>query len=284
MKLIVLLTALITWSFEPSAFAVELSSNEVCRTVAAHKENAVLLTEHKDQIVKHIQLGDFDFSDKASTNDFIPSTQRFKLIVRPANIVLEDFCSMSVCIEKNATRSTCPNSNEYLVTFQINPTKFGSGKFDSEIDLHLFNKKEQLPVDESFHLDFERKVKGVLHMPYAEIVQRGENSNNIIQLIKGNDQHVDLELINSGNKPLKIGKWDQLDQSDGTLSLDSSACQNITLPPGSICRLSLRNPSRKPVTSKYLYWFNHYYENGLNISLYLTPRHDGTIDYNIKNN
>lgn len=284
MKIIVLFAALIVCSAQTSAFCAELSSREVCRIVADHKENAVLLTEKKDQIVTNIQLGDFDFSNKAGVGDFISSTQKFKMIVRPANFVLNEFCSLSVCIEKKEIRSTCPNSNEYLVTFQINPRKFNSGRFDSEIEFQLFNKKEQLPAEESFHLNFESKVTGQLHMPNAEIVQHGDISGKIIQLLKGNAQEVDLELINSGNKPLKIGNWDRMDQSDGTLSLDAPSCQNITLVPGATCKLSLRNPSKKPIASNYLYWFNHYYEDGLNISLYLTPRHDGTIDYNIKNN
>jgi len=268
---------------QSSAISAELSDKEICRNVAAYKENAVLLTENKDQIVKDIQLGDFDFTNKAEAGDFVPSKQKFRLIVRPANIILEEFCSLSVCIERKEIRPTCKNSNEYLVNFQINPRKFNSGKFESEVDFRLFDKKEQLPVEESFHLNFINKITGLLHMPNAEISQHDDYSNNIIQLFKGSDQKVDLELINNGNAPLKLGMWDRMDLSEGILSLDASACQNIALAPGEACKLSLRNPSKKPVTSKYLYWFNHYYSDDLNISLYLTPRQNGSIDYNIKN-
>lgn len=283
MKILALLTALTACTIQTVAFSAELTDKEVCNTVSAHKENAVLLAEKKNQIVKDIQLGDFDFSNKAQWGDYIPSAQKYRLIVRPSNIALEEFCSLSICVERKEIRPACPNSNEYLITFQVNPRKFGSGQFDSEIDLRLINKKEQLPVEESFHFNFERKITGLLRMPNAEIVQNSDYSNKIIQLLKGSDQKIDLELLNSGNAPLKIGNWDRMDQSEGTLSLDASTCQNVVLAPGATCKLSLSNPSRKAVSSKYLYWFNHYYEDGLNISLYLTPRRDGSIDYNIKN-
>jgi hypothetical protein len=276
-------TALFSCSVHHPAYSVELSKQEICSFVASSKAVAVLLNESRDKILTDFQVGEFDFSDKSKWNDLIPSAKKFRLIVRPANIHLKDECSLSSCVAKVEVKPICPNSREYFVTLQLNPRKFGPGPFESEFDLRLFDKKTELPVEASMKLNFAQKMVGFFYMPTASIIQRPETSNKISQLLKGTEAKVDLELINNGNRTLNLGKWDKMDLSEGTIALDSTECQNITLAPGALCKLSLSNPSKRPVTETYHYWFNHYYKEDANISLYLTPRWNGSIDYNVKN-
>lgn len=265
------------------ASSAETSKNELCKFIADHNGSAVLLAANGERIVEGIELGEFDFSDKSKWGDFIPSTKKFRMIVKPKSIILEESCSLSQCIDLKEVTPTCPNSREYMVGFQINPRKFGPGKFNSEIEFSLFNKKDQYPVDERFKYHFETRITGNFRMSSAEIIQRQATSESVIKLMKGENKRVKLELANRGNSQLNLGKWASDEDGSGPLTLDASECQNISLPSGGTCNLFLQNTSKIPVTEKYVSWHNLYYKEVPNISLYLTPRHDGSIDYNIKN-
>ncbi len=264
--------------------AAETSKNELCRLVVGSKGSAFLLTETGERVVNEIELGEFDFSDKSQWGDLIPSAKKFRMLVNPKTIILNESCSLSACVDRKEVNPTCPNSREYVVTFQLNPRKFTAGKFNSDIEFSLFNSKDQYPIDERFKINFGQKITGTFRMAFAEIIQRQDTSDRIVKLLKGGNNQVKLELTNRGNSPLNLGKWVSDDAGSGRLNLDSSECQNISLPSGGTCNLFLQNPSKEPIPEKYVSWHNAYYKEVTNISFYLTPRHDGTIDYNIKNN
>jgi hypothetical protein len=266
-----------------NSFSAEPSDREICRIVSAQKPSAALLTEHGERVTDNVQLGEIDFSGESRSSEFVSSANKFRLITKPYDIILEDSCSMSDCLVRTEVPSRCPDSREYLITFQLNPGKYGPGKFSSEIDFRLLSKKHGTPLADSIQFSFNRRISGIIHMPNAEILQQADVSESIAKLLAGGEEKVSLKLTNRGDRALILGKWDYLDNSEKSIALDASSCQDITLSPGAVCNLVIHNSMRKPVESKYLYWPNRYYNGDTNISLYLTPRRNGSIDYNIKN-
>jgi hypothetical protein len=262
-------------------WAANISLQKICNSVAGQNGNAVLLQDGK--VAKGIKLGEFDFSNKRKSGDFIPSTGKFILIVGPRDFVLEESCSLSKCVDKKEIRPRCRNSHEYKVTFRFNPRKFRPGNFESDIDFDLTNKKEQLPVDERFKFHFNKKAIGMFRMSFAEIVEDVDTSNKIVQLFEVGKDPVRLELINRGNSHLNIGTWSTPDDEIPPLTLNSSACQSTSIPPGGRCNLVLENSSKTSIPLTHMTWHNHFNNEVQNISLILSPRSDGTVNYSIRN-
>ena len=284
MKLSASLFVLLMLTLHNCSYSANLSKQEICKAVAKHKENAVLLTERPTSFANSFSLGEFDFSDKSEAPDFIESTQKFRIIVRPKSFVLDEDCSMSVCTDRVEVPPQCPNSREYLVNLRVNPRKFAAGRFDSMIYLRIFDEKHGSAVGDSFNLSFKNTISGVIQMPHAEIIQNKDVSNALSDLLKGKQRSVFLELINNGNRPLILGKWDKDERIGGSLTLNASECEDKKLDPGTLCKLELANPSGKPATGNYLFWENHFYKEPLNITLYLSRQLTEDVEYNIKNN
>jgi len=284
MKTLALLTALTACTLQSVSFSAELTGKEVCKTVAKFKENAVLLTDKPSAFVNKFSLGEFDFSDKSEAPDFIPSAQQFRIILHPKNFVLDEDCSMSVCIDRVEVTPQCPNSREYLVNLRVNPRKFASGQFDSTVYLRILDEIHGSSVSHSFNFSFKNQMSGFIHMPHAEIKQDRDVSGAIYDLLNGKKGSAFVELLNNGDRPLSLGKWDKNERIGGSLILNASECEDKILNAGSFCRLVLTNPSGKPVMGNYLFWENHFYKEPLNIILYLSRQLDGEVEYNVKNN
>lgn len=266
-----------------SAFSAKLSKSELCSFVASQKQHAVLLTEDGGKMLQEIQLGEFDLSDKRSWRDFIPSQNKFRLILKPKRIVFENMCSMADCVDAEAVRPTCPDTREYIVTFSVNPWKMGPGEFDHEFSFWLLDKKEQYRVDDDVKYAFDRNAKGVHRMGFGTIIQRKGTAERIKKLLEGGSGSVTFDLLNTGNSPLELGHWAPMDDSVGPLRLDSSGCSQIKLPPGGICKLVLDNPTRIPMTLKYAIWQNILDKDLLALNFYLSPGYSNAVDYDIKN-
>lgn len=266
-----------------SAWAAKLSKKELCSFVASQKTHAVLLTQDGEKVLQDVQLGDFDMSDKRDWRDFIPSRNKFKLIIKPKRIVLENFCSMADRVEAEAVRPTCADTREYIVTFSLNPRKFGPGEFDHEFNFWLLDTKEQDRVDEEIKYAFDKNGKGVFRMGFGTITQRKGTSERIMKLLNGDSGPVTIDLLNIGNSPLELGNWQAMDGGTGSLTLDSSSCSQIKLPPGEICKLVLDNPTRTPVKLQYLTWHNALEKDVWAVSFVLNATSTKTIEYYIKN-
>lgn len=269
-----------------SAWAAKLSKKELCAFVASQKMHAVLLTQDGEKVLQDIQYGEFDMSDKRDWQDFIPSRNKFKLIIKPKRIVLENFCSMADCVEAEAVRPTCADTREYIVTFSLNPRKFGPGEFDHEFNFWLLDTKEQHRVDEEIKYAFDKNGKGVFHMGFGTITQRKGTHERIMNLLNGDTGPVTIDLLNIGNSPLELGSWEAMEGGTGSLRLNASGCSQIKLPPGGICKLVLDNPTRTPVTSNYFMWHNALEKDVWSVSFLLnaTFTFTKTIEYYIKNN
>ncbi|MGW8391023.1 hypothetical protein [Pseudoduganella sp. HUAS MS19] len=266
-----------------STVSAGLSKQEICRTVEKHKETATFLTEQGDKFVTDLQLGAFDFSDR-NGGDFITSKIKYRLIIRPRSIQLKEECSLATCTEPVSVPPTCPGSREYLVTFAVNPRKFVAGDFDMTIDLRLFDSKYEAWVHDSSPLSPERKIYGKFHMPWAELLKPKSNSGEVADLVHGKRRTVELELVNNGNLPLRLRDWDREYVEDETITLDAAGCKNIALDPGSTCKVTLRNESGKEAKIKYISWKSSSSDENAIVSLYLAPKPNGMVDYNVKNN
>ncbi|XLZ71972.1 hypothetical protein ABT364_08380 [Massilia sp. SR12] len=265
------------------AFAAKLPKHELCSFVASQKNHAVLLTEDGDRMLKEIELGEIDMSNKRDWRDFVPSRKKFRLIIKPKRIVLEDFCSLADCIEAEAVRPTCTDTREYIITFSLNPRKFGAGELDHEADFRLLDVKEQLPVDKDMTYAFDRNAKGVFRMGFGTMIERKGTSERILNLLRGGSGPVTFDLLNTGNSPLELGNWQAMDGGTGSLTLDSSGCSRITVPPGGICKLILDNPTRTPMALKYISWHNALENDIQTVSFALKSNSTGPIGYYIKN-
>jgi hypothetical protein len=282
----------LSWSILFLLFAIqhthslgaELSKKEICQGVHKRKNNVVLLNGESRTFANEFYLGEFYFVDKDKTPEFIPSSEKYTMIMASKRFVLEEDCSLSVCIDRAEVKPLCPNSREYQLSFRVNPAKFPPGKFSSDVFLRLYDENDGFDASSALNLSFLSKISGSFNMPRAEIVQQPETSTAISGLLNGNIGRTTLELTNSGNRPLKLGKWDGVDRVDGALALDSSECENRVLNAGDSCKMDVRNSSGKRATTNYVFWENHHYKEATNITLYFTRRLGGELDYNIKNN
>jgi hypothetical protein len=257
---------------------------EICRAVAKHKESATFLTEQGDKIVTSLQLGEFDFSDRRSEGDFIPSKIKYRLILRPRSILLEDDCSLATCTERVEVRATCPGSREYLVKVSVNPRKFIAGDFDTDIYFRLFDSKYGYMVEDSSPLAPQRTIYGKFHMPWAELLKSADVADEVAGLVHGRRSRVELTLINKGNRPLKLRNWDYEVGDDKTIALDPAGCKETALVPGATCKVALTNVSGKAATGKYMSLKSASVDEDAIVSIYLVPQQNGKVDYNVKNN
>lgn len=268
-----------------SAWAAKLSKKELCSFVASQKMHAVLLTQDGERVLQNIQYGEFDMSDKRDWQDFVPSRNKFRLIIKPKRVVLESSNSMADHIEAEAVQPTCADTREYIITFNFNPRKFGPGEFGYEPIFWLLDTKEQYRVDEEITYAFDKNGKGVFRMGFGTITQRKGTSERIMKLLNGDSGPVTIDLLNIGNSPLELGAWEPMEGGTGSLTLNSSGCSQTKLPPGGICKLVLDNPTRTPVTPKYLMWHNALEKDVWSVSFILdaTFTFTKTIEYYIKN-
>lgn len=267
-----------------SAWAAKLSKKELCAFVASQKMHAVLLTQDGDKVLQDIQYGEFDMSDKRDWQDFVPSRNKFRLIIKPKRVVLDNSSSMAHYIEAEVVRPTCADTREYIITFNLNPRKFGPGEFEYEPNFWLLDTKEQYRVDEEIKYAFDKNGKGVFRMGFGTITQRKGTPERIMKLLNGDIGPVTIDLLNIGNSPLELGSWEAMEGGTGSLRLNASGCSQIKLPPGGICKLVLDNPTRMPVTPKYLMWHNALEKDVWSVSLLLDATSTKTIEYYIKNN
>lgn len=265
-----------------SAFAAKLSKQELCSFVASQNSHAVLLTQDGNTMLKEIDLGEFDMSNKRDWRDFVPSRNRFRLIIKPKRFVLENSGSMADVIEAQAVRPTCPDTREYIITISLNPRKLGPGEFDYDLNFWLLDE-EQNRVSEYIYYGFDRNAKGVFRMGFGTMIQRKGTAERIMKLASGGSGPVTLDLLNTGNSPLELGAWEAMEGGTESLTLDSSSCSHITVPPGGICKLILDNPTRTPMPLKYLAWHNTLDKDLQTVSFALMPYSTGPIAYYIVN-
>lgn len=269
--------------FFKQAFASDNFNQALCKEIVKKHYDAVLLSEDGSRLEPAIKVGIFDLHTTRKNGEFFVASTRYRLILTRKSYVLEDGCSLDICTNAKKTPPHCPNSNEYLLEFGLNPQKFSPGHFESAISLRITDTKSGFPLEDTSDFSFAPIMSGDLLMPWLEIVESDTLAGTLGKVLSGNVGRYSVEVINRGNLPIALGKWSQNSVSNSRITMEGSSCENTTLQAQSSCKVLIINANLVNETETFHSWKN-YSESGISkVELYLRKDASDSITYGIRN-
>lgn len=228
------------------------------------KKNTILLDETGKQVDQlEFDTGNFPFSQ--IKKDFIFSKKKYHLILSPKTRTIENDCSMSICVVAEQTASKCSNTNEYNLSFGVNPTKAGPGVFKNEFELKI-----STPNGPDFNrqgFSFEEAITGSFAIPWLTTVRSPELAMTTLSLFQPVATVVEVSLKNIGTIDYKFGSWVGESTQNKDYELIPESCNNISLPPNATCSIKIRKLTAKSPNTNTIEWWNTFKGEDINIRL-----------------
>ncbi|XLZ71971.1 hypothetical protein ABT364_08375 [Massilia sp. SR12] len=96
-----------------------------------------MLNERGDQFLAEIDAGVLDSATFTHDSEYKALGSRYRLVLSPKSLVLEDGCSLDVCIKFTKATPLCRNTSEYVLNISLNVHKFSPGHFESPLTMRL---------------------------------------------------------------------------------------------------------------------------------------------------
>lgn len=246
-----------------------------------HGKNSTILL---DENGRKIDFFAFDAGEKnisALKNDFIFSKMKYKIMLFPAARKIEDDCSLSTCVKVEKIKSRCANTNEYILSIGINPSRMEAGPFIADVNLKI-----QTPDGPDLNhagYSFKEIIKGDLSMPWLSIIQSAELSENIAKLYKNETATVDIGIKNTGTEDYNFGGWKVDSNENEYFQLLPGTCYDVILKPASICAVKIKKTNTKIAKLDVYQWWNSFKNENLKTRLQINKISDTKAEATIYN-
>ena len=238
-----------------SPLAQASTEMDFCRNLHLDKsKRALLFSASGKERLTYFNLGNLDVTT-AEPDEYLIAKQ-FRIVLFPKQLSLEALGGRDFAVDLQETKARCPSTKEYLVSFRVNPTILGSGRFDNEFQAIRF-LDNRLDFPELIHVKatYKSRIVGAISMPNIQAKETPANKDALSALFKNKTNNVTISLENIGDRPIELGQWeDAEEQQKRELIIVRNSCENARIDSFSRCDITFQKVSNRPLNSSLYSW------------------------------